>query len=343
MDAELLRRRTLQHFERLRNAGDAMKDDVQAGRDPSRTFLAQHIGGRARRSTAADAPKRPAKKNEAQRLVMVEAVRSACVPLILHFVDEERLARNGTGFVFLSSAPPTVSDLKACDVTKRRSTREAPVAGGFFSSVFRIGAHDLGDRAGVDPAEARKKGGREREYSVKVVVMEENRFDSVNAQIRRWRKETNMAKRAGALGVGPRVHAAFVCRRATDDGVRTLGIQVSDHISGTTLAKWNASAAPEDVRLANRLAFDKLSELHDAGIRHGDLHAGNVLVVPERPPLQGVKDVFLIDFGFSERCRGAQATDLLDLQNLVDGREPRLPPLEERIFDALVAEGTIRF
>jgi predicted unusual protein kinase regulating ubiquinone biosynthesis (AarF/ABC1/UbiB family) len=92
------------------------------------------------------------------------------------------------------------------------------------------------------------------------------------------------------------------------------------------MAKFRENAASEadraQVHRAEAMFAEKLAALHAMGIVHGDLHAGNVMVVLDGTKKKSVKEVFLLDFGYSRNLEQLIKSDMADFAVLKDGRLP---------------------
>ncbi|KAL3153765.1 hypothetical protein ABBQ32_013354 [Trebouxia sp. C0010 RCD-2024] len=110
-------------------------------------------------------------------------------------------------------------------------------------------------------------------------------------------------KRAGELGIGPKVLDLYVCYKNWE---HQLVISM-DYISGRPWSEW----APLATRAAKEQALaslkTKLDNMHAAKLLHADLHGGNVMV---QGTLNTVKDVIIVDYGLSKDLATAQAFDL---------------------------------
>jgi predicted unusual protein kinase regulating ubiquinone biosynthesis (AarF/ABC1/UbiB family) len=112
-----------------------------------------------------------------------------------------------------------------------------------------------------------------------------------------------------------------------------------EHIKGMTLCEFRKHAASGDEILkAENIVREKMQRLHDLGVHHGDLHAGNILVVVGKR--RSVADVFILDYGFASNLAEKKAEDFADLQKLVDGRMPRISSYDVAI--ELVRTGVVR-
>lgn len=138
-----------------------------------------------------------------------------------------------------------------------------------------------------------------------------------------WHNEVKMARLAFEIGVGPEVHAAFLCAYKAPDalegpgGKGPQGVIVTDFIKGRTLESTISNAKSEAGRRALLdAAKEALAKLHAAGILHYDAHQANFMVADGKP-----KRVYLVDYGMSEHYKGIPARwDTADLVELGKGR-----------------------
>lgn len=94
-------------------------------------------------------------------------------------------------------------------------------------------------------------------------------------------REVYMAKKAGELGIGPRIHAAYYCNR------RAQGIIIMDKVAvneESCNVSWDG-----EIRYKLR---EKVLRMHENGILHQDLAARNVLIDRDDMP-------WIIDFGLA--------------------------------------------
>lgn len=184
-----------------------------------------------------------------------------------------------------------------------------PVGQGAFGKVFHVSIPDT----------QRKSG--QRDVAVKMQEFVTYQWRPLARALQGWRREVTFATRAATLCVGPKVHDAFVCTRSGS----TYGVIVMDMVSGVSLASWRQQRAafPKDVEAAEVIAKEKASRLHAAGMFHGDMHAGNVVVVPVKGKGRGVEDVWIVDYGFGNDAVTSAAWDRELLDTLEDGRKPR--------------------
>lgn len=163
-------------------------------------------------------------------------------------------------------------------------------------------------KAGFSPDPGRK-------YAVKVVKLEwpatTGRINGIavdgtpaSVAISSWKREADIAARAGELGVGPKVHAALTCKHPdpNDEG-RTwrFGIIVMDALDRNIFELSSTERARAEKQLPGLL-----KTLHDEGILHGDANGGNLMV-------DGSGRVFIVDYGFSTRVSELTQHDFQDV------------------------------
>lgn len=89
--------------------------------------------------------------------------------------------------------------------------------------------------------------------------------------------EVAIARRAGLLGIGPKLHDAFVCC-SSDECSKVL---VSDYVPGIPLNEWLAGipSPSEALRTSvKEMIRDKLDKMHSHGVVHSGLTEKNVIV-----------------------------------------------------------------
>jgi tRNA A-37 threonylcarbamoyl transferase component Bud32 len=214
-----------------------------------------------------------------------------------------------------------------------------------------LGSGHFGDvlKIKLPPPDAKRNNKHKREdaastsRAVKVVQLSSNAWYWLNFEdtFKNWHQEVVHATNAGHMGVGPRVYEAFVCNQ---DSQQRTGFMIMDMIKGSKLVQWRTNNKDkEEVKKANEMAIKKIERLHSAGIFHGDLHAGNVIVVPQDRDANKVKDVFIVDYGFTNDVMQLRDHDIHDLETLVDGRHPAQGAniKQGRIASMLVHEGSV--
>lgn len=356
MDVAKIRDRVAFHARRLRQEpGDTLVDvtenlyagppsDLPSTRELSektlRILANSHSGKKRSESRGAPPPaptSTPAAQHPSRDPLLARATRDALLPLVRHFLREQQ--QQHAADVQVVDAPANAKKgrraplplLRAClsddpHVDSSSPSVSLPVASGNFSEVYKVPAADRT---------------RRKHLAVKVLRFSDNPWMSLEEQIWDWRREARVLREAANLGVAPAVHSLRLCRRP--DSV--YAITVMDFLRGVSLAEWNETASPEEVVRANRVAVEKLQKLHTHGITHGDLHAGNVLVIPKgttKKTSRIVLDVFILDYGFAKFVQASKLQDVLELYTLTDGRLPRDPPMAEHIADALMADGTVQ-
>jgi predicted Ser/Thr protein kinase len=188
------------------------------------------------------------------------------------------------------------------------------IGDGHFGKVYRI------PRPTQTPAGGHKGHHKGKYLAVKVQELGGQwSGDKVSQQqdsLRDLEREVKWATIAGDLGVGPRVVDALVCVQRG----ALYGLIVMEHVQGVTLAAWRKNASPSELEKAEQLVLAKVARLHDAGVAHSDLHAGNIMV--SRSTANKQLDVWILDYGFAKSLSEYQHGDVADMRELVDGRKP---------------------
>ena len=268
--------------------------------------------------------------------------------VLLNMIDEFIgivKARVGS-FVHASTRVPDASDIDAClcmsDAGQGQGQGQRPkaIGKGFFGTVFEITARTC---APAFPRPKKTAPSSKPKFAVKVVRLVRNQWKTLDQAVNEWNEEGRIATLAGNLGVGPKVHRYFVCSREPIKE-ETVGVLVMDVVHGVKLSEWRKTASVKDRQAADTMIKEQVRKLHGAGIVHGDLHAGNVLIVqaPGKKSDQGVAAAFILDYGMASSVAVLQNADLEDLEGLVDGRLPVDGSLATRILEAMVADRTIR-
>jgi hypothetical protein len=201
------------------------------------------------------------------------------------------------------------------------------------ASIFNIAKHDddlemLGSghfgsvvKIQLPKNKTKKASGRNEERedrAVKIVKLSSTSWfkQSFEHNFNAWHTEVMHACTASDLNVGPHIYNAFVCKQPGE----SYGFMVMDVVKGVTLATWRKEQKPKDVENANKIAMQKIKKLHSVGIFHGDLHAGNILVVPNPKDPNTVNDVLIVDYGFTQDVSQLCEQDIYEFVHLVDGR-----------------------
>ena len=115
-------------------------------------------------------------------------------------------------------------------------------------------------------------------------------FDNMDAD--GFVNEVEIARKAGELGVGPRVLDSQLCCNAA--GTVCYGILYMEKARGVRVSVWLQSDPPVAKRAAVAKEIDRLIDmLHDNGIAHNDTHLANVMVDPR------TLKVVLLDYGIA--------------------------------------------
>jgi predicted Ser/Thr protein kinase len=120
-----------------------------------------------------------------------------------------------------------------------------------------------------------------------------NRLLKISQWSKNSAREMNIAKRAGQANVGPRVYNT---RKAVHGG-KTWAVMHMDKVP-------NAKSLYNAINNGNitnfRQVFNAVSKMHRAGIHHGNLHGGNILVYKNA---NGTLKLVPIDFGAAKYHR----------------------------------------
>jgi predicted Ser/Thr protein kinase len=123
---------------------------------------------------------------------------------------------------------------------------------------------------------------------VKVNLGNKRRFNIDNVK-----SELELSKKAGKLGVGPKVYNVYTCC----DGLICYYVIYMEFIKGKTLWQWlSGKRTDEEKQNVKLLLQKKLRILHKNNIVHSDVHGDNIIVISER---NKVKDLVIIDYGLA--------------------------------------------
>jgi hypothetical protein len=113
-------------------------------------------------------------------------------------------------------------------------------------------------------------------------------------------KEMEISKIAGNIGVGPKIYDSYICVNDLDS--TCYGIIYMEYLHGITLSKYldSSSRTNEDKIEVRKLLDEKIMKLHQYQILHSDLHSDNVFIILDNHNNQKIKDVKIIDYGFSQ-------------------------------------------
>jgi len=88
------------------------------------------------------------------------------------------------------------------------------------------------------------------------------------------RREFEVGKLAGDLGVGPAVHDAYFCCSTAEACYYVI---VMDAVPGVTLRQWLKTAAPAARERMRAKLLTAVARLNAASVEHSDLHSKNVI------------------------------------------------------------------
>lgn len=108
-------------------------------------------------------------------------------------------------------------------------------------------------------------------------------------------EEYTLSKKAGELGVGPKIFNAFVCKVSKKEHYHIMYMEL---IKGVTLEDWlkKKNITQKDKNLVLDKLKAALTKLHQHNIIHEDLHDNNVMVTGNSSKNYDVK---LVDFGLA--------------------------------------------
>ena len=154
-------------------------------------------------------------------------------------------------------------------------------------------------------------------------------------KIKFWQREVELATRAGAHDIGPRVFSSTIC---DVDGLM-MGVYVMDYINGMDMDEYLEVCSKRNSKRVLAMAREQLSKLHDIGIFHSDLNFGNILVETHGKTNQPTR-VFIIDYGLAKTIENLRENELLHLNHDSDVNTDN--DMCERIAAQLVEEGSFR-
>lgn len=104
--------------------------------------------------------------------------------------------------------------------------------------------------------------------------------------------EYAIAKKAGDLGVGPKIYKMHSCCAQIEGCYVVMSMEYLDLCK--TLYEVQDALPEKEVETLNKILSKKIRLLHANGIYHNDIHAGNVMV---RFKNNAIIDAFIIDYG----------------------------------------------
>jgi predicted Ser/Thr protein kinase len=144
---------------------------------------------------------------------------------------------------------------------------------------------------------------------------------------------TDIAKKAGKLGIGPDFYDVFI---TTDSEGSIVIIKAFEIIDGES---WMKKDWKDDERAAALVKLDKsISIMNKAGIIHHDLHPGNVMVTK-------TGEVYIIDYDLAKFAATEEHSRLSEFDETSNPWEPTGVASNKGVlyvYKALLKEGTIR-
>lgn len=103
--------------------------------------------------------------------------------------------------------------------------------------------------------------------------------------------EWSLAKKAGELGVSPRVYDFLICREPTEAGEKYKGYIVMDKIHGKTL-----TTSSEVLKYLPKI-IKKMRILKEHNVYYTDFNAANIMIGTIEGSSSPRKQIYLIDYG----------------------------------------------
>jgi predicted Ser/Thr protein kinase len=156
-------------------------------------------------------------------------------------------------------------------------------------------------------------------------------YDS-NQTADRVSEATHIAKKAAALGIGPKMYDSFVT--VNKDGVVQI-IKIFEIVDGSS---WqNATWTPAKKQQALKSLEDAIQLMNKNGIIHHDLHTGNVMVTDEGK-------VYIIDYDLAKMAAKEEQNRIAAFNQTKSQWEPKGAASNKGvryIYDKLVEDGSI--
>ncbi len=106
------------------------------------------------------------------------------------------------------------------------------------------------------------------------------------------REEVALSRKAGLLGVGPKIYDHFLCKVKDDEYYSVIYMEL---IKGVPLETWfNSNPTIREIEKVREKIRLKKNLLHRNNIFHNDLHDENIMVITN-----GSLDIKIIDFGMA--------------------------------------------
>jgi len=247
-------------------------------------------------------------------------------PPLLYVELVSKLIEIVEGRIAIREALQNSKSIKTSDDTSRFSclpaTKKKPerVGSGYFGDVFLLGnTGRVAKLVNFIHADLHMRSPMKRVYN-------------------QWHTEVKIATLAGEHGIGPKVHDSYICLQSK----QPIGVIVMDYVPGISLEEWRSGGlrpSKKQLDAADNLIRNKLNALHDLGVFHQDLHAGNIIVVTDSK--SNVKDAFILDYGFAKGRMQLIADDLDYLKRgvMVSGYDR--DKMAKRIANILMKNGTL--
>jgi hypothetical protein len=199
---------------------------------------------------------------------------------------------------FVSNSTPSTDKVQSCLCDVENYTK---VGEGWYGEAYVIDDPNFTPSTTCKKTKSRSSPSKSTNTSFKYLVKVEHltRGDVVPyANLRELTKTINnhyetleMAKKAGRLGVGPKVFDGYEC----NIGKNVHFITIMEYLEGETYLKFFQSHKDNKEMLAQivKEINSKVKKLNDNNILHNDVHGENIIVVKK-----GDKHIpFIIDYG----------------------------------------------
>lgn len=151
-------------------------------------------------------------------------------------------------------------------------------------------------------------------YAIKQVSLDPAMYEDIGPES--IKRELEITEEMGRKGIGPKLFDAFVCRNMGRPYLYLVLENFNQRSLWDFLNEGNTLSKEEIVSISRRIA-----EMHEAGVVHSDLHAGNILVHEES---DGALRFAIGDFGMAYRSR-----DAADIQKAKDVSESFSSTMEQ--------------
>ena len=149
---------------------------------------------------------------------------------------------------------------------------QEPLGEGYFGKVYKINSTTAAKIVPLNKHDDIKK------YDIKNRIL--NEFE--------------ISRKAGELGVGPKVYDTYSCCSKNGECYYVLYMEL---LKGMTIWDWlKVPKIDVQKKKVKAMIAKKLDILHNNGIVHRDVHAGNIFVIGNH---KKVTDVLIIDYGLA--------------------------------------------